>query len=285
MKPTLSVNRKTFSTPEEALSGLKSGSRVFIQSAAAAPGQLIRAMAEKGQCLENISIYQMHTEGSAPYIEENFRGHFKTCCFFIGSNVRKGINTGMADYIPVFLSEVPALFRKKIIPLDLALLHVSPPDKHGYCSMGTSVDIGVAAVESASSLIAQVNPLMPRTHGAGLIHISRFDHVVEVNDPIPEMGISEPGERDKKIAGLVAGLIEDGSTLQMGIGKIPDAVLGELKNHRQLGIHTEMFSDGVIDLVERGVITGELKKKHPGKMVASSFWAAGGFMILSMTTR
>jgi 4-hydroxybutyrate CoA-transferase len=252
----------------EALSELKSGAHVFIQSAAAAPAELIRAMVDMGSTLEHVSLYQMHTEGDAPYINESFRGRFKTNCFFIGSNVRKAVATGMADYIPVFLSEVPALFRKKIIPLDMALLHVSPPDRHGYCSLGTSVDLAPSAIENASCLIAQVNPQMPRTHGAGMIHQSRFKHLVEVNHPIPEAISSIPGDRDIKIARLVASLIEDGSTLQMGIGNIPNAVLGELKNHKQLGIHSEMFSDGVIDLVESGVITGEHKKKHPGKIVA-----------------
>ncbi len=262
------MNNTSFSSAEEALSELKSGSRVFIQSAAAAPSQLIRAMVEKGKGLENISIYHMHTEGDAPYADEQYRGHFKTYCFFIGSNMRVAVSNGMADYIPVFLSEVPSLFRKKVIPLDIALLHVSPPDKHGYCSMGTSIDIGVAAAETAKCLIAQINPKMPRTHGAGMLHISRFKHLVESNDDIPEGPSSKPNEKDKRIAQYIASLIENGSTLQMGIGKIPDAVLGELKNHKQLGIHSEMISDGVIDLVERGVITGELKKKHPGKIVA-----------------
>ncbi|MFI5148139.1 MAG: acetyl-CoA hydrolase/transferase family protein [Bacteroidia bacterium] len=262
------MNQNGYSTAHEALSELKSGSRVFIQSAAAAPAELIMAMVEKGKSLSDIQIYQMHTEGDAPYIDESLRGHFKTNCFFIGTNTRKALITGMADYIPVFLSEVPALFRKKIIPLDIALLHVSPPDKHGYCSLGISVDLALSAIENASCLIAQVNPQMPRTHGAGLIHRSRFTHMVEVNHPLPEIHSGKPDERDRKIARYVAGLIEDGSTLQMGIGKIPNAVLGELKNHRHLGIHSEMFSDGVIDLVEKGVITGAFKKKHPGKIVA-----------------
>jgi 4-hydroxybutyrate CoA-transferase len=260
---------KKFTTANEAFSSLKSGSNVFIQSAAAAPHTLIKAMVEKGKLLENVNIYHMHTEGDAPYIDEKYRGHFKTYCFFIGSNVRKGIHTGMAEYIPVFLSEVPALFRKGIIPVDVALLNVSTPDKHGYCSLGVSVDLAVSAIESAPCLIAQVNRNMPRTHGAGIIHMSRFTHIVEANDPIPEAIVSTPDERDTKIAKYVASMIEDGSTLQVGIGKIPNAVLAELKNHKHLGIHSEMFSDGVIDLVEKGVITGECKKKHPGKIVAA----------------
>ncbi|HXC03273.1 MAG TPA: acetyl-CoA hydrolase/transferase C-terminal domain-containing protein [Bacteroidia bacterium] len=260
--------KEIYSTAEEALSELKSGSHVFIQSAAAAPAELITAMVEKGKRLNDIQVYQMHTEGDAPYIDETMRGHFKTNCFFVGSNVRKALITGMADYIPVFLSEVPALFRKKIIPLDIALLHVSPPDKHGYCSLGISVDLAMSAIQNANCLIAQVNPQMPRTHGAGMIHMSKFRHLVSVNHPLPEAASGNPDNRDIQIAKYVAGLIEDRSTLQMGIGKIPNAVLGELINHKDLGIHSEMFSDGVIDLVERGVITGSYKKKHPGKMVA-----------------
>jgi acyl-CoA hydrolase len=263
------MNNRRYSSAEEALSDLQSGSHVFIQSAAAAPANLIAAMTERGKLLENISVYHMHTEGPAPYSEEQNRGHFKTYCFFIGSNLRMAVSNGMADYIPVFLSEVPALFRKKIIPLDIALLHVSPPDKHGFCSLGTSVDIGVSAIEMAKCLIAQVNPKMPRTHGAGMVHMSRFSHMVESHADIPEADQTAPDDVDKTIAKFVAGLIEDGSTLQLGIGKIPNAVLSELKDHKELGIHSEMFSDGVIDLVERGVITGEHKRKHPGKMVAA----------------
>ncbi len=262
------MTNKPYVSASEALSGLTSGSHVFIQSAAAAPQALIKALVENGRMLENINLYHMHTEGPAPYADESLRGHFKTNCFFIGSNLRKAIANGMADYIPVFLSEVPALFRKKVIPLDMALLHVSPPDKHGFCSLGTSVDLSPSAIENAGCLIAQVNPQMPRTHGAGMVHMSRFKYMVEVNEPIPEVISSQPSERDIKIAKLVAGLIEDGSTLQMGIGNIPNAVLSELRNHKQLGIHSEMISDGVIDLVERGVITGEHKVKHPGKIVA-----------------
>ncbi|MBS1634349.1 MAG: acetyl-CoA hydrolase/transferase family protein [Bacteroidetes bacterium] len=257
-----------YTTAAEALSVLKPGDHVFIQTAAAAPQQLIRAMVDQASRLSDISIYHLHTEGAAPYASEAYKGIFNTHCFFIGANMREAVNTANADYIPVFLSEIPALFRKDIIPVNVALLQVSPPDAHGFCSLGVSVDVAPAVIDRAQYLIAQVNPNMPRTHGGGLIHTSRFHALVEVNDPIPEVHVGAANETEDKIADYVAGLVEDGATLQMGIGKIPDAVLGKLVNHKQLGIHTEMFSDGVIDLVEKGVITGELKKKHPHKIIA-----------------
>ncbi len=248
---------------------IKPGSNVFIQTAVAAPQQLIRALVSKASGLRDISIYQMHTEGEAPYANPEFEGIFKVNCFFIGANLRKAVQEERADYIPVFLSEIPALFRKKIIPIDCTLIHVSPPDKHGYCSLGVSVDIAPAVLETARYIIAQVNPNMPRTNGDGLIHISRIDALVEVNDPIMEVETGKPDALTCRIAEHVASLIEDGSTLQMGIGKIPNAVLSMLSNHKKLGIHTEMFSDGIIDLVESGVITGEMKKKRRYKIVSS----------------
>ena len=256
----------------EALSVLKSGDNVFIQTAAAAPQQLINAMTEKGRSLENISVYHLHTEGTTPYATEEMSKHFNVHCFFIGANMRESVNKGIADYIPVFMSEVPALFRRGIIKIDVALLHVSPPDEHGYCSLGVSIDAALAAMEYATHIIAQVNPNMPRTFGSGIIHSSKFTALVEVNDPIFESIPGEPGEIDLRIADNVASLIEDGATLQLGIGKIPNAVLGKLHNHKRLGVHTEMFSDGIIELVEKGVITGELKNIDKGKIVS-------GFML------
>jgi 4-hydroxybutyrate CoA-transferase len=260
-----------YSTAEQALSVLKSGHNVFVQTASAAPQQLIRAMVENSSNLSNISIYHLHTEGIAPYTDIRYKDIFNTHCFFIANNTREAVNTANADYIPIFLSEIPALFRKKIIPIDIALLHVSPPDKHGYCSLGVSVDVALGAIENAKYIIAQVNPNMPRTHGGGIIHASKFSALVKVNDPIPEINVGIPDETEMKIADYVASLIEDGATLQTGIGKIPNAVLGRLTNHKKIGIHSEMFSDGIIDLIEKGVITGELKKKHPHKII-------GGFV-------
>lgn len=182
--------------------------------------------------------------------------------------MRASVHKGIADYIPVFMSEVPALFRKGIIKINVALLHVSPPDEHGYCSLGVSADAAMAAMEGAQHIIAQVNPNMPRTFGSAIVHSSRFTALVAVNDPIFEADPGNANETDLKIAKNVASLIEDGATLQLGIGKIPNAVLGELKNHKRLGVHTEMFSDGIIDLVERGAITGELKNTDKGKIVS-----------------
>jgi 4-hydroxybutyrate CoA-transferase len=230
---------------------------------------LIRGLMKKASGLRDITIYQMHTEGIAPYADPEWQHTFKVNCFFIGANLRKAVQEKRADYIPLFLSEIPSLFRKKIIPIDVALIHISCPDEHGYCSLGVSVDIAPSVLENADCIIAQVNPQMPRTFGDAIIHSSLIDAMIEVNEPILETESAKPDMLNMKIAENVASLIEDGSTLQMGIGKIPNAVLKNLQGHRQLGIHTEMFSDGIIDLVERGVITGEMKKKRRFKIVSS----------------
>lgn len=253
----------------EAMNLIRPGQNIFIQTGAAAPQELIRGLMEKANELDNMTIYQMHTEGKAPYGDPEWKDVFKVNCFFIGSNLRKSVQERRADYIPLFLSEIPSLFRKKIIPIDVALIHVSCPDEHGFCSLGVSVDIAPAVLETAACVIAQVNPNMPRTYGDAIVHVSKLDAMVAVNDPILEASIEEPGELNMKIAGYVASLIEDGSTLQMGIGKIPNAVLKSLSGHQKLGIHTEMFSDGIIDLVSSGVITGEMKKKRRYKIVSS----------------
>lgn len=253
---------------QEALGLVRSGMRVFIQTAAAAPQQLISALVERAPELRGVEIVHMHTEGSAAYAEPKYQDSFHASVMFVGQNMREAVNSGRADYIPVFLSEVPRLFRQKILPLDVALLHVSPPDRHGYCSLGISVDVARAASDSARILIAQINPNMPRTHGDGLIHVSRLTAMVECNDPIVEHHPSPLSDTERAIGRHVASLVEDGATLQMGIGAIPDAVLAALGSHRRLGIHTEMFSDGIIDLVEKGVITGEAKKIHQGEIVA-----------------
>jgi len=258
-----------YKSAEEALSVLQSGDNVFIQTAAAAPQQLVNAMTEAGKALTNVSVYHLHTEGKVPYASEEMKEHFNVHCFFIAANMRESVNKGIADYIPIFMSEVPSLFRRGIIKIDVALLHVSPPDEHGFCSLGVSVDAAIAAIESAKYIIAQVNPNMPRTLGGGIIHSSKFTSMVAVNDPIPEAGGGAPDATDMKIADNVASLIEDGATLQLGIGKIPDEVLGRLKSRKDLGIHTEMFSDGIIDLIESGAITGKYKKKHPGKIISA----------------
>lgn len=256
-------------TALEAVKHIKSGDSIYIHSVAAAPQELIKALVTRANELENVTIYHLHTEGVAPYVEPEYEGIFYTKAFFVGTNVRKAVNTGRADYIPVFLSEVPLLLRKGIIKIDHAFIMVSPPDQHGYCTLGVSVDSTKAAVDVAKHVIAEINPQMPRTHGDAFVHTSRFLASVEVDYPIYEFNPGEPSDIEIRIGRNVATLIEDGATLQMGIGNIPNAVLASLTNHKNLGIHTEMFSDGIIPLVESGVINGLNKRIHPGKIVSS----------------
>ncbi|MEQ6167575.1 acetyl-CoA hydrolase/transferase C-terminal domain-containing protein [Ekhidna sp. MALMAid0563] len=253
---------------EEAVSIINSGESVFIHTAGAAPQALVKAMTARGGELKDVTIYQMHTEGEAPYCEAKYKDAFKVKALFVGSNVRPAINDGRAEFIPSFLSEVPLMFRSGVLPVDVALIQVSAPDKHGYCSLGISVDASKAAVDVAKKVIAQVNPKMPRTHGDGLLHISEFDAFVEHEEDIPELKPHLLSDSEKLIGQHVAGIIEDGATLQMGIGAIPDAVLSCLGNHKDLGVHTEMFSDGVLPLLESGVINNRLKSRHPGVTVS-----------------
>jgi acyl-CoA hydrolase len=257
-----------FVTAEEAVSVIKSGSRVFIHSVAAAPRRLIEAMTARAPELRVVEIVSLHTEGPAPYAAPELSKSFRVNALFVGANVRKAVEEGRADYLPVFLSEVPSLFRTGILPLDVALIHVSPPDRHGFCSLGVSVDVARAAVQTARTVIAQVNPRMPRTHGDGLIHIDQIDAMVEVDEPIHEIAPHVLTDQERAIGRHCAELVDDGATLQIGIGAIPQATLAALGDHHRLGIHTEMISDGVVDLVERGVVTGEAKRVHPGKVVA-----------------
>ncbi len=259
--------RKTV-TAEEAVRCIKSGDRVFIHSVAAAPQQLIKAMTARAPELRNVEIVHLHTEGPAPYASAELKDSFHVNAFFVGANVRQALADGHADYVPVFLSEVPNLFRRGILPIDVAMLNVSPPDKHGFCTLGVSIDVARAAFETAKCVIAQINPRMPRTQGDALIHLDEIDAIVEVDEHLHEIPMPELTEVDRAIGKHIADIIEDGATLQMGIGSIPNAVLGALGNHKDLGVHTEMFSDGVIPLVESGVINGHQKIKHPGRMVA-----------------
>lgn len=254
-------------TAEEAVRAIHSNDRVFVQGGAAAPQRLIDAMVERASELRNVEMVQLHTEGEARYTKPEYRDSFRTRALFIGPNTRQAVASGEADYVPVFLSEVPALFRKRILPLDAVLIHVSPPDIHGFCSLGVSVDATRAAVETAPTVIAQINRNMPRTHGDGQVHADRIAFAVETDDPLFEHPPAILTESERAIAHHVASLVEDGATLQMGIGAVPDAVLAALHSHKDLGVHSEMFSDGIIDLVERGVINGRLKKNHPGKVV------------------
>jgi acyl-CoA hydrolase len=256
-------------TAEQAVEVVHSRDRVFVHSVAAAPQRLLAALTARWRELQGVEMIHLHTEGPAPYADAAYARSFHTSALFVGPNVRAAVEQGQADYIPVFLSEVPALFRSGAMPLDVALVQVSPPDRHGYCSLGVSVDATRAAVHAARTVVAQVNPNMPRTHGDGLLHVSNIDLAVDVDDPIPEVPPAPAGPEARAIGLHCAALIEDGATLQMGIGAIPDAVLASLGDHRDLGIHTEMFSDGAIELIEKGIITGERKVSHPGKVVAS----------------
>ncbi|MGW8282109.1 MAG: acetyl-CoA hydrolase/transferase family protein [Gemmatimonadota bacterium] len=258
-----------FTSAEEAVSVIRSGNRVFIHSVAAAPQRLIRAMTARAPELRNVEIVHLHTEGPAPYAAPELRESFRVNALFVGANVREAINSGESSYIPVFLSETPSLFRRGILPVDVALIQVSPPDRHGFCSLGVSVDCSRAAVQAAKFVIAQVNPNMPRTHGDGVIDTDQIDAFVDADDPLHEVPPPELSDVERSIGNYCAELIDDGATLQMGIGAIPDAVLGSLGGHKNLGIHTEMFSDGAIDLIESGVINGLRKRSHPGKVVAT----------------
>lgn len=252
----------------EAVQLIENNQRVFVHSVSMAPQQLLKAMTERHAELRGVEIIQLHTEGEAPYANPDYRESFHVNSLFIGANVRHTLKAGNGSYTPVFLSEIPALFRRGILPLDVALLQVSPPDAHGFCSLGSSVDASLAAAQNARILIAQVNPQVPRTHGDGLLHISRFDRLVEVDQPLPAHAPPVPGELELGIGKHVASLIEDGSCLQMGIGAIPNAALSQMGHLRNLGIHTEMFSDGILDLVEKGVINGSAKRIHPGKIIS-----------------
>ena len=254
-------------TPAQAVAKIQSGQRVFFQGAAMTPNLLIEALCERYSELRDVEIIQVHTEGEALYTQEPYRNSFKINSCFVGGNVRQSVNGGNGDYIPIFLSEIHLLFRRNILPIDVAFIQVSPPDRHGYCSLGTSVDITLPAVETAKTVIAQINPNVPRTHGDGIIHLNDIDHTVYCDRDLSISGGAVISDIEARIGSNVAELIEDGATLQMGIGNIPNAVLNNLGNHKRLGIHTEMFSDGILPLVECGVITGEEKVVKTGKIV------------------
>lgn len=267
-QPGMDGKTPCYVSAQAAVAAIKSADRVFIHSVAAAPQALIAAMTAEAANLKDVEIVHLHTEGAAPYSAKEHAQSFRTNALFVGENVRDAVNACRADYVPVFLSEVPQLFRRGILPIDVALIQVSPPDRHGFCSLGVSVDVTLAAAQTARRVIAQINPHMPRTYGDGLIHVSRLHAMVYSEELLHERSVRAPGEIEQRIAAHCAGLIEDGATLQMGIGAIPDAVLAALRNHRRLGVHTEMFSDGVIDLFECGAITGEEKVIEPGRIVA-----------------
>ncbi|MBL4663941.1 MAG: acetyl-CoA hydrolase/transferase family protein [Flavobacteriaceae bacterium] len=252
---------------QEAVSVVKSNSRVFFQGAAMTPNLLIDSLCERYEDLENVEIMQIHTHGDAKYTREPYSKAFRLNTCFVGANVREGVNTLTGDYIPIFLSEIHWLFRRNILPIDVAFIQVSPPDRHGYCSLGVSVDIVLPAIQTAKKVVALINPQVPRTHGDGIVHIRNIDFGVEVDHPIHVFPLTKPNEIEATIGKHVAGLVEDGATLQMGIGNIPNAVLSNLMNHQRLGVHTEMFSDGILPLVEKGIINGVEKEIKTGKIV------------------
>ena len=260
-----------FTTAEEAVKVIKSGDHIHLSSVASAPQCLIKAMCERGRNgeLKDVHIHHLHTEGPAPYSEAEFEGVFQLDSFFVGGNVRKTTQAGYADYIPVFLSETQKLYRSGAVPCNVAMIQVSTPDKHGYVSLGTSVDATLAAVECADTVIAVVNKYVPRAFGDAMIPASKIDLFVQDDQPLEEAHFTEPNEVEVKIGKYCAELIEDGATLQMGIGAIPNAVLSQLGGHKNLGIHTEMFADGVLPLVRSGVINGEAKNIDKGKMVST----------------
>lgn len=270
----LKIYNRKLTTADEAVKQIKSGDNVVIQPGCAVPLELVRAMVRRKDKLENVQVYHILIVGDLPYTKPGMEKHFKHKAFFIGGNTRKAVNEGRAEFIPIFLSEVPLLFKKGIIPVDVALLNVSLPDEHGFCSYGVDVGSIKTAADKAHVIIAQVNKEMPRTLGDSFIHINKIHHIIEHDEPIAELPQVDPNasadllEVYDTIGRYIAELIEDGSTLQMGIGAIPDAVMRYLKDKENLGIHTEMFSDGIIDLVDEGVITGEEKTLHPGKIIA-----------------
>ena len=253
----------------EAIRSVESGTRIFMTGNVSVPQKLLAALVERAPNLQNVEICQALSVGPADYVNPSMEGHLRVNTLFISENVRKAVHEGRADFTPVLLSEFPLLFKNKILPVDVALVHVSPPDEHGFCSLGVEVGLTKSPAESAKVIIAEVNEQMPRTLGDSFIHVSRLHHIVPVNYPVAELPMGGKGDDQisKKIAGHIAEMIPDGATMQMGIGAIPDAVLGFLGDKKDLGIHSEMFSDGVVRLVDSGVITNARKTLHPGKIV------------------
>ena len=263
------IYRRKVMDTDAAVAGIRSGSRIYLGGGAGVPVQLTEALTRRSAELRNVELVHILTFAEAPYASAELSESFRANALFIGGNVRKAVNEGRADFTPVFLSEIPSLFREGgTLPLDAALVSLSPPDEHGFCSFGVEVGTTKPAAEAASTIIAEVNRQMPRTLGDSFIHLSRLSAIVEVDYPIPEAVQGGSSDVHLKVGQNIAGLIPDGATLQMGIGSIPDAVLQNLTNHKDLGIHSELFSDGVVEMVERGVITCARKSFHPGKIVA-----------------
>jgi len=266
----IQIYQSKITSAEEAVAIIPNGANIFLTGNCSIPQHLLSALVQRARTddIHGLTIHQILTLGDASYVAPDMAGKIRVNTMFISPNVRQAVNEGRADFTPVFLNEIPKLFREGIIPLDVSLIHVSPPDEHGFCSYGIEVGITKPAAESSRIILAEVNEQMPRTLGDSFIHVSKLTHVVPVNYPLTEMVQGEPGELEKAIGAHVAELIPDGATLQLGIGAIPDGVLYYLKDKRDLGIHSELFSDGVVDLVELGVVTNERKTLHRGKIIS-----------------
>ncbi len=256
-------------SPAEAVAGIGSRHQVYVQCASAVPEVLLEALVARAPELSDVSMVHLHTEGPGPHLAPEMAPHFRHRALFIGPNARRAVNEGRADFVPVFLSDVPDLFLSGALPLDAVLVHVSPPDAHGYCSLGTSVEAMRAAITAARTVIAQINPRMPRTLGESFVHVSEIDLACEVDTPIFEHARPEIGPVERQIGAFIAELVPDGATLQLGIGAIPAATAEFLDGKKDLGIHTEMFTDAVVDLVEKGVVTGKAKARNTGKLVTA----------------
>jgi acyl-CoA hydrolase len=253
----------------EAVAGIRSGQTVYIHCAAAAPSILLDALVDRAPELADVTVVHLHTEGPGPHLAPEMEGHFRHRALFIGPNARRAVNEGRADFVPVFLSDVPRLFARGLLPLDAVLVNATPPDSHGFCSLGTSVEAMHAAIRAARVVIVQFNRSMPRTLGESFIHVDDIDLAVEVDVPPYEVAPPRVGPVEERIGGFVADLVPDGATLQLGIGAIPTAVAHALHGKRDLGVHTEMFTDPIVDLVEAGVVTGTRKERNRGKIVAA----------------
>lgn len=256
-------------TPSEAVAGIRSGDQIYLHCAAATPSVLLDALVERAPELTGVSVVHLHTEGPGPHLAPEMAPHFRHRALFVGPNARKAVNEGRADYIPAFLSDVPRLFETGMLPLDAVFVNATPPDVHGFCSLGTSVEAMHAAIRAAKTVIVQFNAAMPRTLGESFIHVDQIDLAIECDVPPYEHVISAIGEVERRIGQFVADLVPDGATIQMGIGAIPSAVGAALADKRDLGVHTEMFTDVLVDLVERGVVNGSRKERNRGKIVTA----------------
>lgn len=256
------------STAHSAVSAIQSNQRVFVHGGMATPTTLINALVAQADRLRDVEFIHLHTSGDAPYADPKYAGNFRVANLFVGGNMRKRIDGERVDYLPCFLSEIPQLIRSGRRPINVALIQVSPPDVHGFCTLGVSVDVALAAVEVAHLVIAQINPRMPRIHGDGFVHMRQIHHYIEVDEPIPELPPRKITDVERAIGRHASSIIEDGATLQMGIGAVPDAVLEALGGHKHLGVHTEMWAPGLMPLIESGAVDNSRKHIHPGKLVS-----------------